>query len=100
MPPALAAGRSFLASVRLSSTPQVKKEIETSFEQQAVYLRQRGVQLCRQVEVLASHQESRFQLDLAKLHQFMGSMRSLLQLHASGRLTDADPTKLAYQISM
>lgn len=78
----------------------VKKEIETSFEQQAVYLRQRGVQLCRQVEVLASHQESRFQLDLAKLHQFMGSMRSLLQLHASGRLTDADPTKLAYQISM
>ncbi|CAN7993874.1 unnamed protein product [Ixodes hexagonus] len=78
----------------------VKKEIETSFEQQAVYLRQRGVQLCRQVEVLASHQESRFQLDLAKLHQFMGSMRSLLQLHASGKLTDTDPTHLAYQINM
>lgn len=78
----------------------VKKEIELSFEQQAVYLRQRGIQLCRQVEVLTSHQESRFQLDLAKLHQFMGSMRSLLQLHTSGRLTDTDPTHLAYQISM
>lgn len=65
---------------------QLKDDIDTACNQQIAAVCQRKDQLCHQVELLAAEQERQLQSDLAKLHQYQGSLLSVLQLYAAGTL--------------
>ncbi|XP_064457101.1 uncharacterized protein LOC135367935 isoform X2 [Ornithodoros turicata] len=58
----------------------VKEQIHSAFSDAVCSLEQRKLQLSRQVDVLVSHQENRLHVDLAKLYQCQGQLRSLMKL--------------------
>lgn len=64
----------------------LKDDIDAACNQQIAAVCQRKDQLCHQVELLAAEQERQLQSDLAKLHQYQGSLLSMLQLYAAGTL--------------
>ncbi|XP_075548188.1 uncharacterized protein LOC142582395 isoform X1 [Dermacentor variabilis] len=70
----------------LHAVEDLKDDIDTACNQQIAAVCQRKDQLCHQVELLAAEQEGQLQSDLAKLHQYQGSLLSVLQLYAAGTL--------------
>lgn len=64
----------------------LKDDIDAACNQQIAAVCQRKDQLCHQVELLVAEQERQLQSDLAKLHQYQGSLLSVLQLYAAGTL--------------
>lgn len=69
-----------------SNCETLKDDIDAACNQQIAAVCQRKDQLCHQVELLAAEQERQLQADLAKLHQYQGSLLSVLQLYAAGTL--------------
>lgn len=65
---------------------RLKGDVDIACNQQIASICQRKDQLCRQVDLLAAEQESQLQIDLARLHQYQGSLISLLQLYSAGTL--------------
>lgn len=65
---------------------RLKDDVDIACNQQIASICQRKDQLYRQAEFLAAEQERLLQADLARLHQYQGSVRSLLQLYSAGTL--------------
>ncbi|XP_077534178.1 uncharacterized protein LOC144146105 [Haemaphysalis longicornis] len=67
---------------------RLKDDVDIACNQQITSICQRKDQLYRQAEFLAAEQERLLQADLARLHQYQGSVLSLLQLYSAGTLKD------------
>lgn len=64
----------------------LKDDVDIACNQQIAAVCQRKDHLWRQVDLLAAEQERQLQSDLARLHQYQGSLLSLLQLYTAGTL--------------
>lgn len=64
----------------------LRDDVDTACNQQIATICHRKDQLWRQVDLLAAEQEKQLESDLARLHQYQGSLLSLLQLYTAGTL--------------
>lgn len=72
------------------NSKNVKEEVQASIGTQLHLLRQREVQLLRQVDALISHQSSLLQMQLGRLYQSLGALRSTLQWVRQGGSVDLE----------
>uniref|UniRef100_G3MKS7 Uncharacterized protein n=1 Tax=Amblyomma maculatum TaxID=34609 RepID=G3MKS7_AMBMU len=64
----------------------LRDDVDTACNQQIATICHRKDQLWRQVDMLTAEQERQLESDLARLHQYQGSLLSLLQLYTAGTL--------------
>ncbi|XP_077505034.1 uncharacterized protein LOC144114894 [Amblyomma americanum] len=64
----------------------LRDDVDMACNQQIATICHRKDQLWRQIDLLTAEQERQLESDLARLHQYQGSLLSLLQLYTAGTL--------------